>query len=163
LEMRSLDVRIEHNPSSGGRKPHPEVDILEISDSRIEPLYGVESLSADRAEPGPERRCLAPGLVMNVVMQEASERGHDPVVAGGVVVRREGRSESSVQVECRSDTREGVRVDLDVRVHEDEDVRTRLAYADVPSDARMAVLGVRDDMELVVGCELRSDRVRAAR
>ena len=96
LQVRALEQRVEDDLPAGAREPRPEVDVLDGGKRValcVEPAHAAKRIRADRPEAGPERRCLAGALLVDVVVQEIAELRDGARVGGGVVVRAEDGGE----------------------------------------------------------------------
>jgi hypothetical protein len=89
----------------------------------VEAARGLESISADGAETGPERRRGAGTQLVDVVVKEVPEVGDATVALGLGVVGAEDGCHTSVGIERPPKTLERVRMNLDVGVEEDEHLR----------------------------------------
>lgn len=160
LQMFSLDLGVEHHPEPVRRQAHPEVDVFDARVREalfVEAACGLEGISTDGAETGPERRSRAGTELVNVVVKQVPEVGDSSVAFGLGVVGAEDGYQARVGLERPPKAPEGVRMNLDVGVEEDEHLRLRTTGSFVapggrPESARFVhnddlfwgVLGTKD-------------------
>ena len=168
--MRSLQGPVQHDGAARG-EPSAELDVFDRRvgvASGVEPSRVGEGGTANRADPGPERRDLALGALVNRVMEEVAERGHVTVRGDRRVVRAKERHEVGVGGEGLAHRVEDTGVDEDVGVDEDDELTGR------PGDALVACCGrprawcLLDDDDLVGsgrldGCKAGGKRRRPIR
>ena len=98
---------------------------------------------------------------MDGVVEEVAEGGHRSLGRDGVVVGAEEGDELRVARERRADAGEGVTVDEDVRVDEDDELGRRSPHPGVASHGRAGAGRLGDDDDLVGRHVGREDGVEA--
>src|SRR5947208_6729471 len=111
--MSALNSWVEKDAGSAGGEPGAEIDVFDGRTGKavlVEAADSFERLAPNRAEARPERRGRPRPLVVDMVVQQIAEVGHEPVPGRVVVVRAEHRGEIRIGFEGATNPSEGVRV-----------------------------------------------------
>lgn len=152
LEVSPLDGRVELDATAGIGETHAEIDVFDRRSRKpllVETAARFEGISPHRAESGPEG-CRRPRpLVMDVVVEEVA-KGRDQTGASGlVVVRAEHRDELRVASEVGTNTTEGIDVNGNIRIDENEDVAARPLSTEISRPGRAKGGRLVDNDQLV--------------
>jgi len=145
LQVRALHRRIENNPRAACCKPHPELDVLDRRHGEshlVEAADALKGVAADSPDAGPEGRRRAGGGLMDMVVKEIAEDGHEARGGRRVIVRAKERDKFQIGGKRITDPLEGVGVNLDIGVNEYEDVSGRPSCTGVPRCGWTGEIGV---------------------
>ncbi len=129
LQVGRLDVTHQGDPMPGPSESVSQLDILDGGSSieaGVEAAEVEEDLPTDRATAGPEGVggagvVVEGALLVNIVVQEVAELAHQSWRGRMVVVRAEQGGQAGIGVEAPEGLAQGVGVDDDVGVEEEDD------------------------------------------
>ena len=166
LEMLSLDPRLEQDRVAGGAKAGPELNVL---DRRrrvpllVESAQLLEDRGANRAQPRPECRCRPRRLRMDVMVEQVAKTRNEVGLGRIVIVGSKDSRQVRVVGESPPDAHEGVAMDSDIRVDEDEQLAHGSRRSPVPRTRGAETGRLRHDDNMLgrLGCGF--DRLQASR
>ncbi len=120
--MLDLEVVIEQDPTPQAAQTIAQVDVFHAGERSVEAAGGLENMAAHGPAAGPEGGRLPAPPAVDVAVHEVAVLGEEVGRLGGIVVAAEHRVEGRVLVEMAANALEGVGLDANVGVDEDEDL-----------------------------------------